>query len=120
MPYKINYEQEQDYITVTIEGDLVPSMHKDIASGVAKMVTKHGCRCILSDFRRANLPAGTLDIYSMPQAANSIGIEAWYKRALLVNEISSNFYFLETVFLNQGHNVKMFTDFEEALGWLLD
>jgi hypothetical protein len=112
MPYKISYDKKGDYITVTIESDLVPSMHKDMAAGVTKLVAEDVCRRILNDFRRAKLPAGALDIYSMPQDANSVGVETRFKRALLVNGPSSDFYFLETVFLNQGHNVKMFTDID--------
>jgi hypothetical protein len=55
----------------------------------------------------------------MPKTASTSGIDTHCKRALVVSEQSSDFHFLETVFINQGHNVKMFTDIEEAMSWLL-
>jgi len=70
--------------------------------------------------RLASLSKGAIDIYNMPKAARSAGIESRCKRALVVREQSTDFHFLETVFLNQGHNVKMFTDINEAMHWLLD
>ena len=70
--------------------------------------------------RLAKLTKGTIDIYNMPQTAKEAGVGARHRRALVVSEQSSDFHFLETVFLNQGHNVKMFTDIEEAMIWLLD
>ena len=70
--------------------------------------------------RHAKLTEETLDIYNMPKSARQAGIEHRFKRALVVSELSSDFHFLETVFINQGHIVKMFTDFDAALHWLLN
>ena len=56
----------------------------------------------------------------MPKSASQAGIGNRLKRALVVSERSPSFYFLETVFVNQGHIVKLFTDINEALYWLLN
>ena len=120
MSYKINYEKEGDYISIRVEGDFALSNLKDLAEDVAKVIEQHGCNRILNDMRRAKLTKGTIDIYNMPKIANTSGIKAHSKRALVVMEKSSDFHFLETVFINQGHIVKMFTDMDEAMRWLLD
>jgi len=120
MPYKINYQIEGDYISIRVEGDFALSTLKDLAVDVARHIEKHGCNRILNDMRQAKLTKGTIDIYNMPKTASTSGINNYCKRALVVSEQSSDFHFLETVFLNQGHNVKMFTDIEEAMSWLLD
>ena len=120
MSYKIVYEKEGDYISITVEGDFALSTLQDLGADVAKHIDQPGCNCILNDMRQAKLIGGTMDIYNMPKSANKAGIGTLCKRALVVSEWSSDFQFLEIVFLNQGHNVKMFTDIEEAMSWLLD
>ena len=120
MPYTIHYERERDYIAVTVEGDFELESLKDLAEHVAKVIEKHGCNRILNDMRHAKLVKGTLDIYNMPKTARASGINTYCKRALVVSEQSSDFHFLETVFINQGHRVKMFTDIEDAKSWLFD
>jgi hypothetical protein len=70
--------------------------------------------------RHARLTKETLDIYHMPKSAKQAGIVPGFKRALVVSELSSDFHFLETVFVNQGHIVKLFTDIDAARGWLLN
>ena len=120
MPYKIVYEKEGDYISIRVEGGFGLSVLKQLSADVSKFIEKYGCNHILNDLRLAKLTSDTLDIYNMPQTASNSGIENLCKRALVVSERSSDFHFLETVFLNRGHNVKMFTDIEEAMHWLLD
>lgn len=68
----------------------------------------------------AKLTNGTVDIYNVPHTASGAGVGNRCKRALVVSEHSSDFHFLETAFLNQGHNVKMFTDIDKAMLWLLN
>ena len=120
MPYKIHYEKEQDYISVTVEGKFALSTLKELAAKVAENIEHYGCNRILNDMRLAKMTRGTIDIYNMPTTASNEGVEKRCKRALVVSEESSDFHFLETVFLNQGHNVKMFTDIDEAMRWLLN
>lgn len=120
MPYTIDYVKEQDYIIVIIEGSFTLSTLKELAEDIAQFVEQHGCYRILNDLRQAELTRGTIDVYNMPKTAKGAGIDIRFRRALVVGERSSEFYFLETVFINQGHNVKMFIDIDEALRWLLD
>jgi hypothetical protein len=120
MPYNIVYHQELDYFAVTIEEDFDLKTLQDLAQDMAKEIEKHGCNRILNDMRRARLTEGTLDIYNMPQAARRAGVGTTCKRALVLNELTSDFNFLETVFVNQGHQVKVFTDIDHAMHWLLN
>ena len=120
MSYKINYNKEQDYIAVTIEGEITLSTVTEPAADVARFAERYNCNRVLNDLRHAMLTDRTLDIYNMPKAARQAGVRSSLKRALVVSELSSNFRFLETVFINQGHIVKLFTTMEDALQWLLN
>ena len=120
MSYKINYNKEQGYIAVTIEGDFALSILKELAADIAEFTERYNCNRILNDMRHARLTEDTFNIYNMPKIASQAGVEPRFKRALVVNELSSDYHFLETVFVNQGHIVKIFTDFDAALHWLLN
>jgi len=120
MSYRINYNKEEEYIAVTVEGKFALSTLEELAADVARFIKQYNCYRLLNDMRRARLTEDTLDIYNMPKSATQAGIGPRFKRALVVSELSSNFHFLETVFINQGHIVKMFTDIDAALRWLLN
>ena len=120
MSYKIGYNKEHEYIMIVVEDEFTLSTFKELAADVVKFTDRYNCKRILNDMRRANLTETTLDIYNMPKSASQAGIGNRLKRALVVSERSPSFYFLETVFINQGHIVKLFTDIDEALHWLLN
>ena len=86
MPYKIDYKKELDYIAITIEGDFTLSTLKELAVDVDRSIHQYGCNRILNDMRLASLSKGAIDIYNMPKAARSAGIESRCKRALVVRE----------------------------------
>ena len=120
MSYKISYNKSQGYIAVTVEGEFALSTLKHLATDIAGLVESYNCNRILNDMRHAKLTEATLDIYNMPKIASQAGIGPRLKRALVVSELSPNFYFLETVFVNQGHIVRLFTNIDKALQWLLN
>ena len=120
MPYTIDYNQEDDCIMVKVVGELDLSMLGRMAGDVAKIVQKQGCRRILNDMRDAKPIKSTIDIYDMPEMARKSGVKQVCKRALVVLEATDDFHFLETVFINQGHQVKMFTDLDAAKAWLYE
>jgi hypothetical protein len=120
MPFTIEYSQEADIIMVVVDGELSLSLLQELAGEVTKTVKKVGCRRILNDLRKAKPTKSTIDIYDMPGTARKSGVGLACKRALLVVEETDDFHFLETVFINQGHQVRMFTDLGAAESWLLD
>jgi hypothetical protein len=119
MPYKIRYDEELGYIIVTVEGQLDSSVLEAMSSDVAKVVEKYSCRRIFNDLRYARLKS-VVDTYYMPIVMERSGIALSCKRAFVVREITSDFSFMETVFVNQGHQVKVFDRIDKAQQWLLE
>ncbi len=118
MPYTIRFDKEKNCIRVRVTGELNLELLKNLAKDVSKHVNRtEGCY-ILNDLREAVISEGILNIYQMPCYAKELGVQPTCKRALVVGDKSSDFYFLETVFINQGHIVKMFRTIEEAEAWL--
>ena len=50
--------------------------------------------------------------------AKKAGVSQFTRRAIVVGNRSTEFHFLETVFINQGHQVRMFAKIEDAKEWL--
>ncbi|MBL6965391.1 MAG: hypothetical protein ISR60_02440 [Anaerolineales bacterium] len=118
MPYTTDYDQEADIIRVVVSGELDLPLLQNMAKSVAKTMQETGCKRVLNDLRNATAAQLALDIYNMPAVARDSGIQAQIRRALVVGDKTSEFYFLETMFINRGHIVKIFTNVRAAITWL--
>ena len=118
MKYTVSYDKEKDSIMVVVEGELAMTLLQDMAAEVAQIIKQHNCSRVLNDLRNAKSTKRTIDIYNMPETVKRIGVTQICKRALVVGNKGSDFHFLETVFINQGHQVRMFEDMEDAKEWL--
>ena len=118
MSYTINYDQGTETIMVAVHGELDLQLLQRLATDVAAAIKRHDCKRILNDLRNARLTQKSFDIYQMPEEAKKLGIGHSHKRALVVEDRATDFHFLETVFVNRGYEVKMFTNPDEALVWL--
>jgi hypothetical protein len=119
MPYQIHFDEDSQYIMVIVTEQLELHLMEQMAKDVAKIVQETGVRVVLNDLRNAKPPESTLDVYNMPKMAQRAGVSQFCKRALVVGNKGTDFHFLETVFINQGHQVRMFTEIEDAKKWLL-
>ncbi len=118
MGYELSYNQERDLIVGRVEGKIDPALVKAMASELAELVASSGCRKLLNDLRRADTTPSAFDVYDMPRIVDKQGVPIACRRALLVSEPSGDFAFLETVSVNVGQQVRIFTDLEASLEWL--
>ena len=89
-----------------------------MAREVAALAKQQGCTRLLNDLREATIPSSASAIYSMPRITDEAGVPPGLRRALVVSAATRDFLFLETVSLNRGHNIRIFTDPEAARAWL--
>ena len=118
MTHKLAYNPESDCIELTVEGTFTMERLKRIAPEVAQLSEQSGCLNILNDMSGANIEISLAEVYSSPQEMDNSGITRTTRRALVVPPDFNQAAFLETVTRNRGHNLKVFTSREEALGWL--
>jgi hypothetical protein len=90
---------------------------------IIKIAIEKGSFLVLIDFLDAIVSFSTMDIYELPSIqlnlADQLRINAYkFKRALVAPKGSEAFSFLETVFLNRGHVIKLFHHVDEARNWL--
>jgi len=120
MNYELNYDEEKNLIIGRINGEFDISTVKEMAKQTGKMIERTGCKKLINDLREANFKASTLEIYSLPNIVNSMGVPQGCKRAILVNNDFSDARFFEDVFFNTGNYLKIFKDYEQAIKWLFD
>jgi len=124
MPYTLNYE-EAGFIRLFYEGDAnLKEMKAVIAQGVA-LAEEKDCVRVLSDFRAMKLNLSMMDLFSIPRnqisQSKELNIPFYkFRRAVVVPKADfENYKFFENVAVNRSHQVKIFTDPEDAISWLL-
>ena len=85
----------------------------------ATAAEKHACNRLLVDHRESALRLNAAEIFWVPKKLECHGIQK-HPVALLFSNIGNDERFLETVCVNQGARVKVFTDPDQALAWLMD
>lgn len=119
MKYTLSYDQKRDIIVGRIEGEMVPALVKEMASEFAGLVRSSGCHRLLNDLRDARITHSTFEIYSMPRIVDEREVPVTCRRALVISEEADDFRFLETVSVNYGQQVRVFSDPETAIEWLM-
>ena len=119
MPYQVDLDEVNKFLMVTVTEQLDLPLFQQMATEVATVCQETGVSRVLNDLRRAEPPKRAFDAYNMPRTAQKAGVSQFCKRAIVVGNRDADFYFLETVFINQGHQVRMFTEIEDAKKWLL-
>ena len=118
MGYELIFDDERKILVGRVMGKLEPSLVQQMAAELANMIQKHRCTKMLNDLREVEFPSSVYDIYNIPRLIGQAGVPLGCKRALLVNELAGDFRFLETASINIGHQVRIFSDMDEAVAWL--
>lgn len=126
MQYSITYNDEKQFILITLVGEIdIPTMRTAIEEA-GQVIIEHHCNRIIGDFRETLFSVGTMDILHL--------YEFWIK-TLKVNHIApneskrviyinpdqktwENFRFFETISVNRSSRVKIFYDLEKAIEWI--
>jgi hypothetical protein len=119
MSHRLHHNPETDCIELTIEGAFDMERLRRIAPEVARLSEQRGCRRILNDMSGATITLAISGLYDSPQQMDAAGVSRATRRALVVPPDFTQAPFLETVTRNRGHNLRIFTDREQALTWLL-
>jgi len=115
----VTYDQELDCIMASCEGPLNLETMKKYARKIAEKAGENGCKRLLNDLRKVTLEVDTMEIFKSPDTIQEQGIDRSWKRAIVVDEkLEGDFHFFETVAVNRGHLMKIFTDRNLAISWL--
>ena len=125
MQWKILFEEKSGIVCIYNSGDLTVDDIKNQVKETASYMNKHDSKRVLVDYRifRSNIPIS--HIYDLPKFYKEIHFPLSAKVAFLIpvdvsGIFKENFNFFETVCLNNGYNVRLFSKEDEARKWLLE
>ena len=75
---------------------------------------------ILVDHRASEVRFETVDIYNRPKLYGGTDLFAKVRVAVLFRKVGPDEQFYETVCRNSGYGIRVFEDYDQAVGWLLE
>ena len=125
MTHTVTYNPVLGVIETVAHGNLTLREAKDIISEITQVAAEKDCFLCLSDYRNATIDMSTLQIHDLPRILSDLVISfglrpSKFKRAIIAEKNSRDFRFFETVTLNQGQQIRLFHDLDEAKQWLFE
>lgn len=121
MATKIKIITARDFIEVTPEGLVDMATSRQLCADIAKAEPHPVCFELLIDFRDTHFKLSISEVYQLAAELCQYGSTFNRKAALLVLP-GINFeraHFFETCSHNRGFSVNAFTDYENAIRWVL-
>ncbi len=121
MSYELSYKNEPDYLHIQATGIRNVENFVAISIDLLTMANKHGYSKILLDMRGTTGGLGTFDAYELGTKDLTKLWRTIGQPKVSIIDLEANrkrFEFMETVAVNQGVNLRMFTDVGEAMEWL--
>ena len=117
MKYNVTYNQEYNCLIGKLFGDLNMESVKEYAREISKMAQIHDCKRFVNDLREANILLSLANFYDAPSIVSIDAFDRSWKRAIIVKDKLDKLSFFETTSINQGFNVKIFHNMNEAMEW---
>lgn len=118
MDYELKYDPESDLIIAGLSGTLDLAVVERMSDELREIIELCSCKKVFNDLRKIDIIQSVFDIYDMLRIMRRAKIPVDCRRALVVTQITETYLFLETVSVNAGQQVKLFTDPEAARKWL--
>lgn len=120
MPVNLKVINTKDFIKTTITGKFDFATSKQALLDIISLIKQPGEYDVLVDTREAKSMLSTLNIHELGEVLANHPILRRSRICVLVpaNEINDAGFF-ETVAVNRGVHIKAFTDFEQAIKWLM-
>ncbi len=120
MPVNVKVINTKDFIKSTATGTLDFAASKQAILDIASQIKQPGEYEVLVDTREAEVVLSIVDLYELGEAlANHPSLRRSKIGLLAPKKGSDDAGFLETVAGNRGVRIKAFTDFEQAITWLV-
>ena len=120
MKFAHKFIAEKQLVVVKVTGDYHPRLSGEVIKLIFNAINKDSFNKALFDFREATILFDTLTTYHRASTYIKVGFKRTVKYAYVFNELTDQIHFLETVMQNNGFIFSVFTDYETALGWLLN
>ena len=112
--------KKHDFLFVKVKGNRSIETIMDSTKQIVEKCNKKKCSKVLVDVRNFNNRINFSDIFNLVSKDLPDIINHKIKKVAIVDVDGHNFNkeFFENVAVNRGHNVKIFTDINNAMDWL--
>lgn len=121
MAWQVDYLAEEQVITVKFSGAAGMEDLKATCTQCIAVAREHATYAILADASKTALTAQTTELYHLPDTLEEKGLTRHYRVAMVISDDPNqkeSFTFFETVFVNRGFQMRLFTEQSAALEWL--
>ena len=120
MPVNVKVINTKDFIKTTATGVLDFAASKQAILDIASQIKQPGEYEVLMDTRESEAALSITDLYQLGEAlSNHPSLRRSSIAILGPKQEAEKMAFFETVAINRGANIKAFTDFEQAISWLI-
>lgn len=121
MTWHVDYLADEQAIVVEFSGAVSMEDLKATCIQCIAVAREHATYAILADAREMRLTAQTTELYHLPDTVEEQGLTRHYRVAMVISDDSNqkeSFTFFETVFVNRGFQMRLFSERCAALEWL--
>ncbi len=122
MTWKLNRLQEQKIIELMLEGGISGKDAREMTSAAIKLSKECRINIFLVDASKLEAAPDTFSLYDLPNTLYlHDDLERDSRIAVVVSrlpQVQKDLKFYETTCMNQGWNVNLFSDREQAILWL--
>ena len=122
MPYEVEYNSELGIVEFTFTGSVTGEEFGRATIEGIDLAKAKDTKLFLIDDSDLQDAGSVIDLYNLPRLYEKLGLERGSRGAVVLPTASSkaaeDARFHETVCLNRGWQVKVFTDRQEAIDWL--
>ncbi|MGE0557228.1 MAG: hypothetical protein AB7E73_09575 [Burkholderiales bacterium] len=119
MDYQIDCPIGKGFVRIRVYNSITADLERSFAKEAIETAHRAGLPGFYADVRGAPNIATTLDQYRLAyEDMTNFGLDKKSKIAIVHLQDDHSHDFIETVFNNAGYSCKLFTDEDEACGWL--
>ncbi|MBN2383792.1 hypothetical protein JXQ70_13030 [bacterium] len=120
MRWIVSHLPEHNILQITTSGLMSVEHLNQMISETLPILDNYMSHLILVDHRQVKIALSIIDAYNRPRELERLGSS----RNLCIAQVClekylEQFRFLETVSINQGYQLRVFTDNEAAISWLI-
>ena len=120
MNWEFFYHKDHNYLEVKVSGPLTSGELNQMAIERWNKLQELKCKTVLFDFTQITNMLATVAIYHRPEETEKVGILRGNRSAAIVPEkYWKDFKFMETVYQNQGYDLNVFKNKEDAINYLI-
>lgn len=119
MKYTVASNEDKQYVSVTFTGLMTKEEHDNSRDDIIGILAKHGWKRLLVDNRHNNAKMSVFEDFEFTQGHQKTLVK--YIRMAIIHRVdeTERYTFIENVAMNRGVTIKVFTDPEAAIGWLV-